>query len=31
MHLIQSGLTYTACEPFTKNKERLKKIKEIRD
>ena len=31
MHLILWGLTYTACGPFTKNKERLKKIKEIRD
>ena len=28
MHLRQPGFTYSACGPFTKNKERIKKIKE---
>ena len=28
MHLKQSGFTYSACGPFTKNEERTKKIKE---
>ena len=28
MHLKQPGFTYSACDPFTKNKERMKKIKE---
>ena len=28
MHLKQPGFTYSACGPFTKNKERIKKIKE---
>ena len=23
MHLKQPGFTYSACEPFTKNKERI--------
>ena len=27
MHLRQHGITYGACGPFTKNKERIKKIK----
>ena len=33
MHLRQPGLTYSACGPFTKNKERIKKLKkwEIHD
>ena len=31
MHLKQPGFTYSACSPFTKNKERIKKIKETRD
>ena len=34
MHLRQPGFTYSACGPFTKNKERIKKKKkktEIRD
>ena len=31
MHLRKSGSTYIACGPFTKNKERIKKIKEIGD
>ena len=31
MHLRQIGFTYGACEPFTKNKERIKKFKEIGD
>ena len=25
MHLKQPGFTYSACGPFTKNKERIKK------
>ena len=28
MHLKQQGFTYSACGPFTKNKERIKKFKE---
>ena len=31
MHLKQPGCTYSACGPFTKNKERIKKIKETGD
>ena len=31
MHLRQSGFTYTACRPFTKNEERIKKFKKIGD
>ena len=31
MHLKQPGFTYSTCEPFTKNKERIKKFKETRD
>ena len=31
MYLRQPGFTYSACGPFTKNKERIKKIKEIGD
>ena len=31
MNLRQPGLTYSACGPFPKNKERIKKIKEIGD
>ena len=31
MHLKQPGFTYSACEPFTKNKERIQKFKETRD
>ena len=30
MHLKQPGFTYSACEPFTKNKERIQKFKETR-
>ena len=26
MHLKQPGFTYSACGPFTKNKERIKKL-----
>ena len=26
MHLRQPGFTYSACGPFTKNKERIKKF-----
>ena len=29
MHLRQPGNVYSACGPFTKNKERIKKFKEI--
>ena len=28
MHLEQPGFTYSACEPFTKNKEKIQKFKE---
>ena len=28
MHLKQPVFTYSACEPFTKNKERIQKFKE---
>ena len=28
MNLRQPGFTYNACGPFTKNKERMKKVKE---
>ena len=31
MHLIQPGFTYSACEPFTKNKGRIQKFKETGD
>ena len=31
MHLKQPGCVYSASEPFTKNKERTKKSKEIDD
>ena len=31
MHLKQPGFTYSACGPFTKNKERIQKFKEIGD
>ena len=31
MHLNQRGLTYSACGPFTKNKERIQKFKETGD
>ena len=31
MYLKQPGFTYSACEPFTKNKERTQKIKETGD
>ena len=31
MHLRQPGFTYSACGPFTKSKERIKKIKETGD
>ena len=27
MHLRQLGFTYSACRPFTKSKERIKKLK----
>ena len=29
MHLKQLRFTYSACRPFTKNKERIQKFKEI--
>ena len=31
MHLKQPGFTYSACGPFTKNKERIQKFKETAD
>ena len=31
MNLKQTGFTYSACGPFTKNKERIQKFKETRD
>ena len=31
MHLKQPGFTYSACEQFTKNKERIQKFKETGD
>ena len=31
MHLRQTGFTYKACGPFTKNKERIRKLKETGD
>ena len=31
MYLRQPGFTYSACEPFTKNKKGLKKVKETGD
>ena len=31
MHLKQPGFMYTTSGPFAKNKERIKKVKEIRD
>ena len=31
MHLRQPGFTYSACGAFTKNKERIKKNKDIGD
>ena len=31
MHLKQPGLTYRACGPFTKNKERIQQFKETGD
>ena len=31
MHLKQLGFIYSACGPFTKNKERIQKFKEAGD
>ena len=31
MHLKQPGFTYSACGPFTKNKERIQRCKETGD
>ena len=31
MHLKQAGSIYSACGSFTKNKERIQKLKETRD
>ena len=31
MHLKQPGFTYSACRPFSKNKERIQKFKETGD
>ena len=30
MHLRQPGFTYSACGPFTRNKEKIQKFKETR-
>ena len=30
-HLRQPGFTYSACDPFTKNKEKIKRFKETGD
>ena len=31
MHLKQPGFTYSVCGPFTENKERIQKSKELGD
>ena len=31
MYLRQPGFTFSACRPFTKNKERIQKFKETGD
>ena len=31
IHLRQPGFTYSACGPFTKNRERIKKFKQTGD
>ena len=31
MHLRQPEFTYSACGPFTQNKEKIQKFKETRD
>ena len=31
IHLRQPGFTYSACEPFTENKEKIRKFKETRN
>ena len=31
MHLKQPGFTYSACDPFTKNKERIEKFMQTRN
>ena len=31
MHLRQPGFTYSACEPFSRNKERIQKFMQTRD
>ena len=31
IHLKQPGFTYSACEPFTKNKERIQKFRQTGD
>ena len=31
MHLRETGFTYSACGPFTKNKDRIRKFKETED
>ena len=31
MHLRQLGFTYSACGPFSKNKQRIQKFKEMGD
>ena len=31
MHLKQPGFTYSACEPFTKTKDRIQKLRKTGD
>ena len=31
IHLTQPGITYSACEPFVKSKERIQNFKETKD
>ena len=31
LHLKQPGFTYSACDPFAKNKERIRKFKQTGD
>ena len=31
MHLTQLGFSYSACRPFTKNKQRIQKFMQIED
>ena len=31
MHLRQNGFVYIACEPYTRNKEKMRKLKKTGD